>query len=248
MSWHFLQGREEASWEGTCLAGAPSALLSLLSTQEKCCLPASETDCCQSSQSGTTCELSTESRGAEGLMSLPEGSPAKTFQLPEVATDLTEKEADSGWKWPGSLAKYDRNLRLWKTRQLSLLGDWEEFSGTWPRWGSMQDGEFFPLRTLEHDTSANASGSWPTPCKTDGMKVCCKTTMERKERGESRPSGAKIGSSLMWFRPSVERWTKDGWLSPTLHELLMIWPPSWTDLRPLAMDRFQQWRQWHGGF
>jgi hypothetical protein len=173
---------------------------------------------------------------------------ARTFQSPVPATALTEKEADSGWKWPGSLVKYDRASRSWKTRQLSLLGDCTEFSETWPRWGSMQSGECFPLRMLEHDTSANASGSWPTPCKTDGMKACCKTTMERKERGESRPSGAKIGSSLMWFRPSVDRWTKDGWLSPNMHELLMIWPPSWTDLRPLETDKFQQWLRWHGGF
>ena len=248
MSWHYLQGQEEASWEGTCLDGAPSALLSLLSTREECCLPGNATECCQPSRFGTTCEPSTANRGADECKLSAADSPAKTFQLPEAATDSTENEADCGWKWPGSLVKYNRRSRSWRTRQLSLLGGSEEFSETWPRWGSMRDGECFPLRTLEHDTSANASGSWPTPCKTDGMKVCCKTTMERKERGENRPSGAKIGSSLMWFRPSVDRWTKDGWLSPTMHELLMIWPPSWTDLRPLAMDRFQQWRQWHGGF
>jgi hypothetical protein len=28
MSWHFLQGSAEASWEGTCLDGAPAALSS----------------------------------------------------------------------------------------------------------------------------------------------------------------------------------------------------------------------------
>jgi hypothetical protein len=33
--------------------------------------------------------------------------------------------------------------------------------------------------------------------------------------------------------------------TPTNHEWLMAWPIGWTDLRPLAMDKFHAWRSLH---
>lgn len=54
MSWHFLQGREAASWEESSLDGAPDALLSLMPIAEVCCLPGSATECLIHSRSGTT--------------------------------------------------------------------------------------------------------------------------------------------------------------------------------------------------
>ena len=41
MSWHYLQGREVASWAGSCLDGAPSALSNLIPIAEVSCLLAS---------------------------------------------------------------------------------------------------------------------------------------------------------------------------------------------------------------
>ena len=37
-----------------------------------------------------------------------------------------------------------------------------------------------------------------------------------------------------------------GQLNPTWVEWLMGWPLGWTDLKPLGMDRFQQWLEQHG--
>jgi DNA (cytosine-5)-methyltransferase 1 len=37
-----------------------------------------------------------------------------------------------------------------------------------------------------------------------------------------------------------------GKLNPTWVEWLMGWPPGWTDLEPLATDRYQSWLQQHG--
>jgi len=37
-----------------------------------------------------------------------------------------------------------------------------------------------------------------------------------------------------------------GQLNPDWVEWLMGWPIGWTDLKPLAMDRFQRWRRLHG--
>jgi hypothetical protein len=36
-----------------------------------------------------------------------------------------------------------------------------------------------------------------------------------------------------------------GSLNPMWVEWLMGWPLGWTDLKPLAMDRFHSWRQQH---
>jgi hypothetical protein len=39
-----------------------------------------------------------------------------------------------------------------------------------------------------------------------------------------------------------------GSLNPTWVEWLMGWPLGWTDLKPLAMDKFQEWQQQHSNF
>ena len=38
-----------------------------------------------------------------------------------------------------------------------------------------------------------------------------------------------------------------GQLNPDWVEWLMGWPIGWTDLEPLAMDKFQEWLKQHGG-
>lgn len=37
-----------------------------------------------------------------------------------------------------------------------------------------------------------------------------------------------------------------GHLNPDWVEWLMGWPIGWTDLEPLAMDKFRQWLEQHG--
>ena len=39
-----------------------------------------------------------------------------------------------------------------------------------------------------------------------------------------------------------------GQLNPTWVEWFMGWPLEWTALKPLATDKFLQWRQLHSGF
>lgn len=96
-----------------------------------------------------------------------------------------------------------------------------------------------PMRETEY-------GSWPTPVKTDGFAVgWCLTSIQRKEKGEGRPSGARIGSGLKYFRKTALYLT-DGYPNPALTEWLMGWPPSWTDLQPQATVKFQQWCASHG--
>jgi DNA (cytosine-5)-methyltransferase 1 len=108
------------------------------------------------------------------------------------------------------------------------------------------DGEFWALSTPERLTKENGYGFWPTPVKTDGFAVgWCLTSIERKERGETRPSGAHIGSGLKYFRKTGQ-YLSNGYPNPALTEWLMGWPTSWTDLRPLEMDKFRLWLHSHG--
>jgi hypothetical protein len=229
MSWHFLQGQEAASWEGSSSDGAPDALSRLMPNAGESFSTASETDSSRGSQYGMTFGPSTESRGVASTL-LPADSPVRTSQQPATALESTGNDPAYGWKWPASWAKYDPATRSWKTRQCSLLGGSEEFSGTWPRWGSMLDGECLALATPDWITSESASGSLPTPSGVNGGN---NHTMGRVDEwgGSSNPlRGTVIGYLCL----------------PEFEELVMGWPVTWTAPTPLEMDRFQRWLQWHG--
>jgi hypothetical protein len=46
--------------------------------------------------------------------------------------------------------------------------------------------------------------------------------------------------------PSCVAWKKTfGKVTPEASEYLMGWPSGWSDLKPLEMDKFQQWQQQH---
>jgi len=241
MSWHYLQGQEAASWEGTCLDGAPDALLSLIPTVEACCSPDSAMDCFQPSPSGTMCGPLTASRGADELMLCPEASPAKTFLSPAGATDSTESAAAFGWKWPGSFAKWHRGSCSWRTRQCSLIEGLDEFSETWPRWGSMLDGECLEQTHLAPRSTGSESGYWQTPTTRDGKGQSGKGN--RIKRGKNgRLHVANLCDQIVDIgRPDLVRSVK-------FRLTLMGWPSGWTNCAPLATDRFHAWRQAHGGF
>jgi len=243
MSWHFLQEQEAASWAEPFLDGAPAALLKLMPTPEVCCSPGSVTDCCQPSRSGTTCEPSTAVRGTAELTLCLEASHAKTLARTEAAPDSKGSDLDSGAKWQGSLAKYDRVSRLWRTAQFSLLADSEGFSETWPKWGSMRGGVAFLRRRSERLTSGNGSGfalglvrkpthSVPTPTASDHIQRKCTNGLFNPETNKAMNLNRLLG----------------GVPNPDWSEWLMGWPIRWTDLRPLATARFREWQQQHGGF
>ena len=207
MSWHYLQGQEAESWEGTCLDGAPSALLKLMLTPEVCCSPGSATDCCQPFRSGTTCEPSTAIPGADGCRLSAADSLAPTFPQPGRVQELTAKPAAFGWKWPGSFAKFDRGSSSWRTRQCSLLGDLNEFSGTWPQWGLMRDGECLEQTALAPRTSATESGLWQTPVADD---ACNREKGKWNSRGEPKLSAQVKIYPEKWPTPRANDGEKRG--------------------------------------
>jgi len=232
MSWHFLQEREAVSSADICWDGGafvPSNSKTILGAY---CLPDSVTAYCPASPFGTTLPRSMDTHGADGSMLSAADSPVRTSapRAGLIERDCKGKDLDCGPNSPESLARYNHHLCSWKTRQLLLSGELESFSGTWPRWGMTRDMEFFPLATLEHDTSVRDYGSLPiigTPLKT------------QRSRSEEFMSQAKNPFELCpkGFLP-CPKWV----------EKLMGWPIGWTDLDVLAMDKFRQWQHSHGGY
>ena len=160
--------------------------------------------------------------------------------------ELQGQEAQCGNTWRGSFTKYDPSLYLWKTHQISLLGDLELFLETWPQWGLMRNGECWEQQTLAHHTKGTESGfsqiTFPTPTashmpsegsimqyrKLVDMGVLTKMEAEKMLEASLNPPRMKP------WKPKLEQplETKTGgYMNPAFQEWLMGWPLEWTDLR-----------------
>lgn len=201
MSFIYSQALVAASSLGSCLDTEQSAQSSGSHTPKPCLWHDKTMEHSRLSRFGMTCKPLTEGLGAELLTSWRAGFRAKTSAWPETAQGLTESEAECGTTWPGSLARLDRATSSWKTAQLSLLGDWDEFSQTWPRWGLMRNGECWERQTLAPLTSGSASGLWPTP-----QAMPATSDLNFRCSGDGRDKPNKLGwavASVMWPTPTV---------------------------------------------
>lgn len=169
MSWHCSRALVAEYSAANCSDGELSAQLNTTPTPDQFYWPDKTTEHSRLSRFGMTCEPLTAELGEAVLMWFLEASRAKTSALQVEATDLTESVPVSGRKWLGSLAKYDHDSRSWRTAQHLLEGGLAEFSETWPRWGSMLNGESFLQPTPEHLISESESGFWQTPVADDAV-------------------------------------------------------------------------------
>ena len=247
MSWHISQammdlcgnlpsspGLAAESSADTCSDGEPSAPSRSNPIQRGYCSPDRMTAFSRLSQFGMTFQPLTASHGEELLTWFRAGFPVRTFPQQEAATDSTESEAGCGQKWPGSFAKFDRDTHLWRTHQSLLLGGWESFSETLPRWGIMQDGECLALTMPDMTTKGTGCGLLPTMLATDWKGG---TTAIRKDKGAQR---------FDQWRDYIKIKFGMTYPHPTHSECRMGWPLGWTDLKPLAMDKFRLWINLHG--
>ena len=231
MSFLFSRALVEEFLQGSCSDGARSALSSGNPTPQAFLSPDKMTDFSRPSRFGMTFAPLTDGLGEELLTWFLGASPARTFPLQEPVGGLMASGPDSGQKWRGSLAKYSPDSRSWKTAQRSLLGGLDEFSETWPRWGTTVAGELYLLPTPALHIDASASGLWPTP-----------TASDNRDRGNmSDPAiqrrirlGKQVGLSM-----AVKSGPQAGSLNPTWVEWLMGWPLGWTDLKPLETGKSQ---------
>ena len=253
-----LQEPAEESLPASCLDGALSAQLSKTLMPQAYLSPDRMTAFYRLFRFGMTFAPLTDTDGEAVLTSYLEAFPVRTSALLDEDLALKESAADCGQKWQGSLAKFDRSTSSWKTAQPSLFVDLNESLVTWPRSGMTVDGQCWELPTLALRTSATDSGLWPTPTVSGNYN----------RKGASKHSGDGLATRVRNFAtPTARDWksgkasqaTMDrnsrplseqigGSLNPTWVEWLMGWPLGWTDLQPLAMDKFQQWLQEHGRF
>ena len=270
MSWLFSQALVAEYSAGTSLDGVPCAQLNVMPTPHKFWRNDKTMEFSKLSQFGLTLQLLTVDHGAELLMSYLAVSRDKTSAQPVQVLVSRENEAGYGPNSNALLAKYDPISSMWKTAQCSLFEDLELSLETWPNWGSMRNGESFQRQIPTLPTYENASGSWPTPNARDWKGPPGTACMERGGRQSSLPAAVrkwptpcasaskgsspasltrKTGASRANDRIDHAVMASDGGqLNPEWVEWLMGWPIGWTELKPLAMAKFHEWQQQHGGF
>jgi len=232
----------------------------------------------------------TENPGGEKSMSSVAGSPVRTLAPRAKEQGSTGPDRDSGLKWRASLAKYDPISSSWKIPQCLFQEGWDEFSGTWPRWGTMRNGVCWEQSMPGHLIDGNESGLWvPTPNASD--HITRKTSKSWKAKGRVNFVLSNPEIQATWPTPIASDWKPNGpnskqqnlasvvrmfptptcqdaknngapsqmesnslplnaavggSLNPDWTEWLMGWCPGWTDLKPLATDKFRQWFDSHG--
>jgi len=272
MSWLYSQALVAEYSVDICSDGAQSAQSNGNHTQQAYCSPDKTTDYSRLSRYGMTFKPLTVDHGEALLMSYLEDFRAKTLAPLEKAQESKVSEAACGRTWQGSLAKYDPDTHSLKTAQCSLLEDSIESYATLPRWGSMQSGELYLRQIPALHISEKEFGLWLTPRASDigkgeKQETFLKRLGDRTERC-AQSLAAQVNNPKTWPTPTVngnynrkgvsktsgtglataikEKTQEVGQLNPTWVEWLMGWPLGWTDLKPLATDKFHEWQQQHG--
>jgi hypothetical protein len=171
MSWSYSPELVAAFLEANCLDTEQSQPSNMTPMPDQFYSHGKPTEHSRISRFGMTCEPLTDGLGGELLTWFLAGFPAKTYQSPEKAQDLTGSDQDSGEKWRGWSARYDQDTCGWKTAQLSLLGDSEQCSVIFPRSGMTRDGLLWELPMLERPTSETGFGFFPTPLASNTKAV-----------------------------------------------------------------------------
>lgn len=238
MSWLYSQALVAEYSAVTSSDGAPSAPLSVMPTQHKFWRNDKTMEPSQLSRFGLTCAVLTEDHGAALLTWFLADSRAKTYPLQEKELELKEKNQAFGSKCGGSFAKLSLDTLSWKIAQRSLFEDLGSSLQTWPRWGSMLNGECFHAKTSAEFTYEKESGlSLPTTGANEG-----KGSQKNRYSGSQEYRGAKMSEGLRICEQDPI------YLNPLFAELAMMWPSGWTDLKPLEMDKFREWQQQHSRY
>lgn len=230
MSWLFSQALVEAYSAEPYLGGGQSAPSKSTLTPLAYLPPDRMTAFSTRSLSGMTYAPLTEDLGVVVLMSFLADFPARTSAQPEKGKESTANGPGSGVKWQGSFTKYDPISCLWRIPQYSLLGDLEEFSETWPRWGSMRNGECWRRRIWARRIKGKESGLWATPAASDGTRG---GTITQNMSGQSLPQ--MVNTLSKWPTPKANDAEKRGNFDITnarngLPAAVKMWPT------PLASD------------
>lgn len=167
------------------------------------------------------------------LTSSPVGFRASPCHSPVKCAEKTTNDG-YGQSLLGSFASYDHATRSWKTSQACLFTEWEAFSETWPRAGTMRSGTCYPLHRLALRISETDCLLLPTPT-TGGLDGGSNSRRANRRRGilptptvsgnrNFAGSSKKAGDGLQTVI--------GGPLNPPFVEWMMGFPIGHTDLEP----------------
>jgi hypothetical protein len=199
MSWLYSQALVEEYSEVTSSDGAQSAPLSGNHMQLAYLPPDRMTAFSRLSRFGMTFKPLTADRGEELLTLYLEDFLVRTFPQPDEALASKEPDRECGDTWRELLARYDPATFSWKTPQCSLLEDSIEFSGTWPRWGSMRDGVSYQQQTLVphiKETESGSSLNISPPPNLANANSAYEQRNERSERAQTEHADPNSSSQL----------------------------------------------------
>jgi hypothetical protein len=263
MSWHFSQALVEDFSQASCLDGARFAPLRSKTMRDAYCWRDKTTESLDLFQYGMTSEPSTAHIGEELLTWYQAGSRVSTSALPAQcggAPDSMGKAADSGTNICESLTNPSLRMFGGKILPPSKIKGLTESFVPFPSAGLYADGKLSELPIAAFGTRASAYGSLlPTPTARDwkdtpGMTLTRKDGKTRTDRlpmllfscvrsaaiecKQATPSAAQT----VMVRGLTVR-IEGSEYNPALPEWLMEWPIGWTELKPLAMDKYHEWRR-----
>ncbi len=220
MSWHFSQALAAEYLGLTCWDGELYVQSKTIPTVRACLSKDRMTAFSRLSQFGMTFEPLTDDLGGELLTWYLEGFRAKrSVQQPEESILPRISGQECGALLPKS-SRVRPLPKMFKDNQLSRP---EKISLKW-----VTKPKHLPLarQTWVVTTFGKDFGYLHTP-----------TTM------------ANFAAPSMQKHKACKNFLKAfGRPTPANFEYLMNWPLGWTDLKPLEMDKFLQWRQQHGDF
>lgn len=152
---------------------------------------------------------------------------AATPASPSASPATAEAKTTSGISGPSSvrpLASYDPDTRSWRMFAATFLSGSTEFSGTFPSSGIASNGILYERPLLEHLIVESGSSLWPTPT-THGEIIGSRIESHRRRLEQGVKYSSRLPQAIALRYPDDH-----GYLSPMWVELLMGFPPGWTDL------------------
>ena len=199
----------------------------------------------------------------DNMMSSQEVSPVRTSVSQEEEKELqTNPDQVYFTNSSESYAWYDQSSLSWKTWQRSLITDWTSFSESFPKQGTMQNGQLYLQVHWEPPTDVRGGGSLPTPTASDVEGGVAKDVQYKnghffRQNKQGVRWGVKLRdalhslptptardykgrSSVKWNQeygqrniPDVLTQTGDHMsVSPYFLEEVMGYPIGWTELKP----------------
>jgi hypothetical protein len=217
MSWLYSQALVEDCLQARCLTGERSALSNWIGIADAYLHSDKMNEASDHSRYGMTFVLLTVDRGAAQLMSYLEGFLVKpTAQRQQGTTQQTLFGLKCGESWQMLLPGTSSP----KTFQKKQSTQQQTIANRWVT----KPAQFpFLRKTWVQTTCGNDIGYLHTP------------TTQGNYCAESMQKWNSCRNYKQVF----------GKVTPESHEYLMGWPIGWTGLKPLEMDRFQQWQSRH---